>query len=157
MKRMVLVMAAAVLIAAAGVATAADTATVDNSATVRGTCRFNAAGTAIPLGDLPFDGAGNATGTSAGSTINFWCTNGASYAITDDFGLNEVGVQRRLASTVIAPTEYINYSLTYLPATGTGNGPLAPIALNLTATVGATYTGNTPASYGDTVTLTVNP
>lgn len=157
MKKTVLVIAAAILLAVAGTAMALDTATVDITATVVGTCQFSAAGTAIALGDLPFNAAGAATGTSAGSTINFWCTNGAIYAITDDLGMNEVGAQRRLASAGIVPTEFIDYALTYNPDTGTGSGPGAPITLNLTATVGATYTGNTPAGYGDTVTLTITP
>lgn len=157
MKRTVLALAAAILLAAAGTATAADTATVDITATVLGTCQFTSAGTAIPLGNLPFDATGSATGTSGGSSINFWCTNGASYTITDDLGLNESGVQRRLASTTLGTTEYIDYALTYNPATGTGSGPGTPIVLSLTATVGTTYTNNTPDAYADTVTLTVNP
>lgn len=157
MKKTVLSLMAAILLLAAGTAMAADTATVDVSATVVGTCQFSTAGTTLPFGALPFDGSGNALGANANSTIQFWCTNGASYTIGDDLGLNESGSQRRLASTTLGTPEYIDYSLTYNPASGTGSGPSTPITLNITGTVGTTYAGNTPDVYNDTVTLTINP
>lgn len=160
MKRSVLWMAAAVLLLAAGTAMAADTATVDVSATVVGTCQFSSAGTTLPFGVLPFDASGNALGATANATIQFWCTNGASYSIADDTGANELvsGTPPfRLASTTLGAPEYIDYSLSYNPATGTGTGPGTPITLNITGTVGTTYAANTPDVYSDTVTLTINP
>lgn len=160
MKRSVLLMAAAVLLLAAGTSMAADTATVNVSATVIGTCRFTSAGTTLSFGTLPFDATGNALGATANSTIQFWCTNGASYTITDDTGANEAVAGTppfRMASTTLGTPEYIDYSLSYNPATGTGTGPGTPITLNFTGTVGTTYAGNTPDVYRDTVTLTINP
>lgn len=160
MKKMVLLWMAAILLLAAGTAMAADTATVDVSATVVGTCQFSSAGTTLPFGTLPFDASGNALGATANSTIQFWCTNGASYTIADDTGANESvpGTPPfRLGSTTLGTPEYIDYSLSYNPATGTGTGPGTPITLNITGTVGTTYAGNSPDVYNDTVTLTVNP
>lgn len=137
---------------------AAGSHSVAVSANVVGTCRFVNAGSAHTFGNLPFDGAGNATGTTLNTTTTFWCTNGASYTITDDDGLNETGVNaNRMASDTVVPVEFIAYTLSYNPASGTGNGPGNPITLTLTGTVGATYTNNSPDSYSDTVTLSITP
>ncbi|MGE5188864.1 MAG: spore coat protein U domain-containing protein [Gemmatimonadota bacterium] len=145
-------------ILAAGAAAAADTATVAVSARVVGTCRFNS-GATLAFGDLPFDTSGNALGIGPiTTTLSFWCTNGASYTITDDEGLNEVVAgSQSMNSTTLGTTEYIPYSLTYSPATGTGLGPASPITLTLSGTVGAVYATNTPDTYTDTVTLTIDP
>ncbi len=158
MKRTIQAAIITVLILAAGVAAAADTATVAVTARVVGTCRFTAGGATLGFGDLPFDGAGNAVGTSTSTSLTFWCTNGASYSITDDSGLYETAPgNRRMQSSGLGTPEYIAYSLAYNPAAGTGAGPSNPVTLNLNGTVGATYAANTPADYADTVTMTINP
>ncbi len=158
MKRTIQVVAIALLIAVACVAAAQDTATVTVSARVLGTCQFSAAGANLAFGDLPFDGTGTALGTSNATTLDFWCTNGAVYTITDDSGLYSTAPgSRRMQSAGLLPAQYIAYDLSYNPATGTGSGPGTPITLNINGTVGATYTANAPATYSDTVTLTINP
>lgn len=159
MKRTIQATIIVLLVLAGGVATAADQATVAVSARVVGTCQFNAAGATLAFGDLPFDATGNALGVGPiSTTLEFWCTNGASYTITDDDGLNESGPgARQMQSMTLGTPEYIAYDLTYNPATGTGNGPGNPITLTLNGTVGATYTANSPDNYSDTVTLTINP
>ncbi len=159
MKRMIQATMILLLIVAAGVAAAADTAPVTVTARVLGTCRFSAGGTTLGFGDLPFDAAGNAVGgVTATAQLQFWCTNGASYAITDDSGLNETAPgARRMQSTTLGVPEYIAYGMSYNPATGTGTGPANPITLTINGTVGAVYGANSPDSYADTVTLTINP
>ncbi len=158
MKRTIQAAVVVLLILAAGIAAAADTAAVAVSARVVGTCKFTAGGATLPFGDLPFDAAGNALGTAVSSSLTFWCTNGASYTLTDDNGLWETGPgARRMRSATLAIPEYIAYGLTYNPATGTGLGPTNPITLTLNGTVGATYGTNSPDNYADTVTLTINP
>ncbi len=158
MKRTIQAAMIVLLLVAAGIAAAADTAAVAVSARVVGTCRFSAGGATLAFGDLPFDVAGNAVGTTASTTLQFWCTNGASYTITDDSGLHETAPgARRMQSTTLGVPEYIAYGLSYNPATGLGNGPANPLTLTLNGTVGATYGANSPDTYDDTVTLTINP
>lgn len=158
MKRTIQAAVIVLLVVTAGAAGAQDTATVTVTARVLGTCQFSAAGATLGFGDLPFTAAGIAQGRSTSTTLNFWCTSGAAYTITDDDGLYETGLNlNRMQSTTLGAPEYIDYTLTYNPATGTGLGPGTPITLTIDGTVGATYTNNSPDSYTDTVTLTINP
>ncbi len=159
MKRSIQAAMIVLLLVAAGVAAAADSAPVTVTARVVGTCRFNAGGATLGFGDLPFDGAGNPVGNvTASTTLQFWCTNGASYSINDDSGLHSTAPgSRRMQSTTLATPEYIAYGMSYGPATGTGAGPGNPITLTIDGTVGAVYGGNSADSYADTVTLNINP
>jgi spore coat protein U domain-containing protein, fimbrial subunit CupE1/2/3/6 len=154
MKRSVFLIAAAVLLMMAGTAMAAGTATMDVSAVVQGTCSFNSASTTLAFGALPTSGAGASVSTS----IDFNCSNGTVYTMTDDDGLNETGVDaNRMASTTLGTTEYIPYSIAYT-STGTGLGPTNPITLTIDGTVASgAYATNSPDVYQDTVTLTINP
>ncbi len=163
MKRTIQATIVVMLLVAAGVAAAADTATVAVSARVVGTCRFSTAGATLAFGDLPFDANGAALGLAAPLTtsINFWCTNGATYTITDDNGTNPDGFGGYQMVHATMPAQLIAYSFTYADpsgdATGSGLGPLSPITLTITGNVGATYGGNAPGDYSDTVTLTITP
>ncbi len=160
MKRTIQATMIALLLVAAGVAAAADTAPVTVTATVVGTCRFSAGGAALGFGALPFDAAGNPdpAGATASTSLQFWCTNNASYTITDDDGQNETAPgARRMRSTTLATPEYIAYGMSYAPATGTGAGPGNPITLTIDGTVGPVYGLNSADAYSDTVTLTITP
>lgn len=142
---------AAVLVGATG-AMAAGSATVAVSAEVVGTCKWvNTAGT------MSFVLDPSVGGPVAGTVVQptFWCTKGASYAITDDVGANESGTAFRMKHATIA--EYIPYTFTYTAA-GTGSGPgttLNPGVGGLVAAVD--YINATSGSYADTVTLSINP
>lgn len=161
MKKVLMLLVAATLVAMAGSAMA-DTATIAVSAQVRGTCRFTNI-SAISFGDLPFDAAGNASGilTPVTGSASFWCTNGASYTITDDGGQYGAVLPAgfKMRSDTVVPREYIAYTfaVTSGNTTGTGDGPSNPITLNYEATVPASYTNNTPDAYSDTITLTITP
>lgn len=156
MKKLVLLVAAMALVISGGVATAVDTATVTVSAIIPDTCRFNSAAAALAFGVLDPSAA---PVVNASTNLTFWCTNGASYTITDDDGLYETGANaNRMQSTALAIPEFIPYSMTYNPDTGTGTGPASPITLNIAGSIGAgTYSGNKADVYNDTVTLTINP
>lgn len=158
-KGTIIVLAAIALLAMAGLAAAADTATVNVTATVAGTCQFTSAGTTVAFGTLPFDASGNASGATANGSIQFQCTTGASWSITDDDGLNETAPNaNRLVSATVTPTEYIPYTFSYSPASGTGAGWSNPQTVTLTASIApGAYTSNSPDVYTDTVTLTINP
>ncbi|RLJ63713.1 spore coat protein U domain-containing protein [Sulfurisoma sediminicola] len=140
-----------------GVALAADTAAITVSAAVLGTCKFVAPKTgALAFGNLDPSVGGNVNGTA--TNPSFWCTKGASYTISDDFGVNEAvaGVApRRMKHATLA--EYIPYTFTYT-ATGTGAGPGTPATLNLAGQVlGTDYANVSAGNYGDTVTLSITP
>ena len=156
MKKLILLVAAMALVISGGVATAVDTATVTVSAIIPDTCRFNSPTTALSFGVLDPSAA---PVVNASTNLSFWCTNGASYTITDDDGLYETGLDaNRMQSTTLAVPEFIPYSMTYTPDTGAGLGPASPITLSIAGTIGAgTYSGNTADVYNDTVTLTINP
>jgi spore coat protein U-like protein len=156
MKKLILLVAAMALMISGGVAIAVDTATVTVSAIIPDTCRFTSPTAALSFGVLD---QATAPAVSAGTNLSFWCTNGASYTITDDDGLYETAPNaNRMRSTTLAVPEFIPYTLTYTPNAGTGLGPANPIALNITGNVAAgTYASNTADVYNDTVTLTINP
>lgn len=155
MKKLILLVAAMALVFSGGVASAVDTATVTVSAIIPDTCRFNSPGTALAFGVIT-PGGGD---VAASTNISFWCTSGASYAITDDDGLYETGANaNRMQSSALAIPEFIPYSLTYNPASGTGAGPASPITLSLSGNIlAADYATRTADVYNDTVTLTINP
>lgn len=155
MKKLFLAAVAISMIAMAGSAMAVDTATVTVSAIVPATCRFSNPAATLAFGALPTPAAD----VTAGTTLDFWCTNGAIYAITDDDGLFETGANaNRMRSTTLAIPEFMPYALSYVPASGTGLGPASPITLTLTGNIlGASYSSLSGDIYQDTVTLTINP
>lgn len=155
MRKLFVVSVAIVIVAMAGAASAIDTATVTVSATVAPTCRFSSPAAALAFGVLPDPAAD----TNASTTLNFWCTTGASYTITDDDGLYETGLNaNRMRSTALAIPQYMPYTFSYAPASGTGLGPATPINLNITGTVlAASYSALPGDVYQDSVVLTINP
>ncbi len=155
MKKFFVVAVAVAMIAMAGTAMAVDTATVNVSAIVPATCRFSNPAATLAFGALPTPAAPVTTST----TLDFWCTNGAAYTITDDDGLFETGVDaNRMRSTTLAIPEFMPYTLTYIPASGTGLGPASPITLTFTGNIlAASYASLSGDIYQDTVTLTITP
>jgi spore coat protein U-like protein len=122
------------------------------NANVVGTCAFvDANDVTINMGDLK---AGSGDQSKTGST-QFWCSNGVSYTLATNDGLNAVGDVKHMKSGV----NVLPYTLTLDHETGTGSGPNTPIDLTLTAEVkGSDLDSATiAAGYTDTVILTVNP
>lgn len=144
----------ALAVLVAGGAAWADTTTVNVTGNVTGTCKF-ASGGSIAFALDP-SSASDATGVVVQPT--FWCTKGASYTITDDFGVNEAvsnAAPRRMKHATLA--EYIPYGFTYA-ATGTGAGKTPATSMNIAATVtNANFANASSGSYADTVTLTISP
>jgi len=152
-KSFLLVLSVVMLMLASSVSFAADTGTVNINATVVGTCKFttNSANINVTL-DPSVGGTVNGT-----ASLVFWCTKNASYTVSDDDGLYETGVDANRVFNSTA-NEYIPYSFSYTPTSGTGNGPANPITLNLTASFAQVDYQNASAGiYTDTVTITVNP
>ncbi len=152
MKKLALVVVVTAVVALAGAAMAADTASVSVSATVAGVCKFQAGAKTVTFTLDPSVG-GNVSGVVSQPT--FWCTKGASYTITDDKGLNGGGTTYKMKHATL--TDTIPYTFTYTAA-GTGTGASAPITMNIAGQVlAADYLNVSAGSYGDTVTLSINP
>jgi spore coat protein U-like protein len=132
-------------ILSAGNAFGAGTATVEVSATVQATCKFNSGGL-LAFGTLDPLSESEASVTNA-AAANFTCTNGTTYAISDNGG----GQDYKLAQG----TDFIAYSLDYTK-NGVGTGNATP--LSITATIPFAAYQHAPAgNYTDTVTLSINP
>jgi len=143
------------LVLLTGVAFAADTNTVTVTANVVGTCRFNSATSTLGFGALDPGIGGD---VNANTSTTFWCTKNASYSITDDDGLYDTGPNANRMRHATTLTEYVPYSFSYSPATGTGNGRTSPITLDISGTVTfASYQNAAAGDYADTVVLTINP
>lgn len=153
MKKLLILLSAIAIISITTKAIAADTGTVNINATVVGTCKFttNTANISVTL-----DPSVGGTVTGSGS-LAFWCTKNASYTVSDDDGLYETGANLNRVFNSTA-NEYIPYSFSYTPTSGTGNGPQNPITLSVTASFAQTdYQNASAGTYTDTVTITVNP
>lgn len=149
--------AATALVAAAllgsSSAFAADTANISVSATVTGACKFNSGGSLSFTLD-PTSGADAAP--TAKTDPKFWCTNGATYTVTDNSGLYASGGARRMRHASDT-TKFIPYALTYT-ASGTGSGKNTELTLALTSSIANADFVDAPAgSYTDTVQLSITP
>lgn len=147
MKKLV-VLAAVAMFLMTGSAMAVNTATVGVSANVVGSCTI--AGGSIPFGNLNAAGAGTMNAVVTQPQVN--CTNGLAYAVTDDDGMNESGVN---ANRMASGGNFIPYSFTY---TAGGSGIGAAANMDIAASIAeADYLGKPAGNYSDTVTLTVTP
>jgi spore coat protein U-like protein len=94
---------------------------------------------------------------NASTSTTFWCTKNADYSVTDDDGLYE-GVAGSQSMKHASSNEYIPYTFSYSPTTGTGQGRTTDITLNISGTVTfANYQNAAAGDYGDTVVLTIAP
>jgi spore coat protein U-like protein len=153
-KRIILIVAIA-MIAFSGLALAADTNTVTVTANVVGTCKFTSATSTLAFGAL--DPSSAADGTAI-ATTTFWCTRNASYSIGDNDGLHESGPNLNRMQNTLDAAEYIPYSFSYNPASGSGNGPAAPITLTMNGLINnADYVNAASGAYSDTVVLSITP
>lgn len=153
MKKVILGVMVLVVLFSAKLSFSADTGTVNINATVVGTCKFTTSTTNI---NVSLDPSVGGTVTGSGS-LAFWCTKNASYTVADDDGLYETGAnQNRVFNS--SANEYIPYTFSYNPTSGTGSGPQTPITLNVSASFAQTdYQNASAGTYTDTVTITVNP
>lgn len=156
MKRFtVWLLAVGLVLLSAGMSMAADTNTLSVSANVVGTCKFNVATSTLAFGALDPSSVADA---SASNTTTFWCTRGASYTITDDDGLYDTGPGANQMRHAVDVTEFIPYSLTLSPLSGTGSGPVTPITLTIDGLIAnANYINALAGDYADTVVITVAP
>lgn len=154
MKRLFSAVIAATLVFAAGAALAADTTNLSVTANVLSTCLFNAAPADLAFGALDPNAAVNAT---AGSSLSFWCTQGAAYTLGDEAN-PAVGDGSFNGTLSDGGGNTIPYSIAYDNFSGNGAGRTTAIVSNLTGTIlNADYINAAAGNYTDTVTFTINP
>ena len=154
MKKLVSLIMVLGLVLLTGVAFAADT-TVTVTANVVGTCRFNSATSTLAFGALDPGSGGD---VNASTSTTFWCTKNAAYSITDDDGLYETGPNANRMRHETTLTEYIPYTFSYTPTSGTGSGVGSPTTLDISGTVTfANYQNVEAGNYEDTVVISITP
>ena len=134
---------------------AADTNTLTVSANVVGTCKFTTGTSTLAFGGMDPSSVADATATGS---VTFWCTSGASYSLSDDDGLHETAPNANRMQHTVDATEYVPYSLSLSPTSGSGSGPALPVTLTINGTVAnADYVNALAGTFGDTVVITVSP
>lgn len=122
-------------------------------------CIFTTTAATFGFGNL---NPGSPVDVNVSTTLAFKCVGGPpgtmwTYTITDDDGLNETGIDANRMINAAAPTQFLPYTLTYSPTTGT-----VPRNTNQTLTINGTVKGIDyqyayVGSYSDTVVLTILP
>lgn len=147
------------LLAAAATSFAAGSNVLSVTATIlsKSNCKFNTATSALAFGTLD---PGSSSDATASTTVTFSCGGSAptaTFAITHDDGLYETGPgSPRMRNTTVT-TEYLPYSLSLNPASGT-----VPKNTNQTLTINGTIQssalqGAYAGSYADTVVISIAP
>jgi spore coat protein U-like protein len=120
-------------------------------------CKFNSASAALDFGSLD---PGNPTDKTVNTSITFVChgsANPATFSIGDDDGLYETGSNANRMRHTIAAAEYLPYSFSLNPETGTVPKNTDQ-TLTITGTVrGVDFQDAYVGSYSDSVTLTISP
>lgn len=142
-----------------GLAHAGGTNSLLVSATVlsKSNCKFNSATSAVNFGNL---NPGNSTDVTANTAITFRCIGSApiaTFSITQDDGLYESGPSANRMRHATITTEYLPYTLTLNPASGTVAKNTVQ-TLTITGTVKASDYGIASAgAYADTVVISIVP
>jgi len=137
----------------------ADSNIVSVTATVlsKSQCKFNSNTATLNFGDLD---PANPVDKTIDTSINFKCGGSAptaTFSITDDDGLYEIGSNRNRMRHTTVLTEYLPYSLTLSPTSGTVPKNTDQ-TLTVTGTVrGVDYQDATMGSYSDTVVVSIEP
>jgi len=156
------VMVAAIMIMILALAGSAMAATLDIAvqANVVGTCRIVTPGPlTADFGDLTYDaGTGSSNAATLSESLDYWCTNGATYTITtagaNDASCTPPGPCMMFGASQIPYTAAITDS-----GTGTGAGPAAgnqTIDVQIDIAAGAADNASI-GLHTDTLTITVVP
>lgn len=120
-------------------------------------CKFNSATAALNLGSLD---PANPVDKTVSTSITFICrgsANPATFSITDDDGLYKTAPNANRMRHTTVTTEYLPYSFTLNPASGT-----VPKNTNQTLTISGTVTGTDYqnayiGNYSDSVVISIDP
>jgi hypothetical protein len=152
------------IFATASLSEAADSNSVSVTATVvsRGTCWFTTETSALNFGNLD---PSNPVDVNASTTVNFRCWRGlfiwfpVTFFIGDDDGLYETGTDANRMRHATVTTEFLPYSFSLNPASGTVTGnPTVNRTLTISGTVrGVDYQDALMGNYSDTVVISIEP
>lgn len=120
-------------------------------------CRFTTTAATFSFGNL---NPGTPVDVNISTTVTFRCNGNPSpwtYTITDDDGLYETGIDANRMRNTTVPTQYLPYTFSYSPTTGT-----VPRNTSQTLTINGTVKGIDyqyayVGTYSDTVVLTITP
>ncbi len=131
---------------------AADSETMTASANLIGTCKFTAT-PSLAFGVLD---QSLTTDVSAAGNLQFWCTRGAAYTLSDQ--ANPAVGDGAFAGAISNGGQTIPYTISYNNFNGTGIGKTNLLTSSLTARILNGDFVNAPAgAYTGTVTFTVAP
>lgn len=143
-----------------GIGHAADSNVVSVTATVlsKGNCKFTSKTATLDFGSLD---PANPIDKSVNTTIIYRCQAQGNapitFAITDDNGLYESGPNAPRMRHTTQLTEYLSYSLTLNPTSGTAP-KVTEFPLTVTGTVrGVDYQNAAMGNYSDTVVVSIDP
>ena len=120
-------------------------------------CKFSTGTSSLNFGTLD---PGNPSDSTVNTAVTFRCAGSApiaTYAIGHDSGLYETGVNAPRMRHATIPTEYLPYTLTLNPSSGS-----APRNVNQTLTIsgtvqGAVFQNAYAGDYADTVVISITP
>jgi len=123
----------------------------------KNSCNFNTGTSSLIFGTLD---PGNPSDKTVNTSATFRCTgsgNPASFAITHDSGLYETGPGAPRMRNTTVTTEYLPYTLTLNPSSGS-----VPKNTNQTLTISGTVQGTVfqnayAGNYADTVVISIAP
>ncbi len=152
-------MAFFLVIAFSQIADASDTGVVTVSATIlsKNQCKFSSASAALAFGILD---PANPVDKTVSTSVNFRCMGSsptATFFITDDDGLHEISPNaNRMRHTTIG-TEYLPYTFTLNPTSGTVPKNTVQILTISGLVNGTDYQDAAVGNYSDTVIITLEP
>jgi len=136
---------------------ASNTLTVGATVISKSNCKFKSATSALNFGALD---PGNTTDAVDTTSVNFVCHGSApmaTYAISTDDGLHETSPGANRMRNTAVPTEYLPYSLSLTPTSGTV-AKNAIQTLTITGTVTSqNYRSAYAGDYADTVVISLTP
>jgi len=136
---------------------ASNTLTVGATIISKSNCKFNSAGSALNFGALD---PGNTTDVVKSTSVEYVCHGSApmaTYAISSDDGLHESGPGANRMINTTVPNEYLPYSLSLSPTSGTVLKNETR-TLTITGTVTSqSYRSATAGNYADTVVISLTP
>lgn len=137
----------------------ADTTTISVTATIlsKSNCKFNSNTGTLNFGNLD---PANPVDRTVSTTVTFVCRGSepsATFSITDDDGLYETAPNANRMRHTTVTTEYLPYSLTLNPTSGT-----VPKNVDQTLTISGTVKGTDyqnayVGNFSDTVIISINP
>ena len=143
--------------ASIGNAAGANVVTVSATVLSKSQCKFNSKTSTLNFGDLD---PANPVDKTVSTSVTFRCGGSApnaTFSITDDDGLYETGPDANQMRHTTITTEYLAYSLTLNPTSGT-----VPKNTDQTLTImgtvrGVDYQDALAGSYSDTVVISITP